>query len=366
MTEAVLLIGTRKGLFVARSRADRSEWDLGEAQFAMGFNNAIYAVGVDTRPPHPRMFAAVASEHWGPSLAYSDDLGMTWTEPPRRPVAFPEFTGTSLERVWQLQPAGASEPGVVYAGTQPSALFRSEDGGESFEIVRSLWDHPHREHWGAGYGGQAIHTIIPHPADPARVLVAMSTGGVYRTTDRGESWAPANQGIRVIFSPEEYPEYGQCVHKVAADPADPDRLYLQNHGGVYRSDDWGGSWASIAGGLPADFGFPVLAHPRLPGTLYLFPLQADGRRAPPDGRCLLYRSDDAGQSWHPIGKGLPEAGFWVGVMRDALCTDGAEAAGIYFGSRGGEVFASRDEGETWSQVAGHLPDVLSVRAAVVP
>jgi len=366
MTEAVLLIGTRKGLFVARSRNGRSDWDLDLARFAMNFNNAVYAVGVDNRRPVPRLFASVTSEHWGPGLAYSDDLGVTWTEPPRSPVAFPEFTGTSLERVWQIQPGNSAEPGVIYAGTQPSALFRSEDGGVSFDIVRSLWDHPHREQWGAGYGGQAIHTIIPHPSQPDRVLVAMSTGGVYRTGDRGASWAPANQGIKVNFSPEEYPEYGQCVHKVAADPADPDRLYLQNHGGVYRSDDWGGQWVPIASGLPADFGFPVLAHPRRAGTLYLFPLQADARRAPPEGRCHPYRSDDGGGSWYPLHKGLPEEGFWVGVLRDALCTDGADPAGIYFGSRGGEVFASQDEGESWSQIAGHLPDVLSVRAAIVP
>lgn len=366
MTEAVLLIGTRKGLFVARSRNGRSDWDLDLARFAMNFNNAVYAVGVDNRSPVPRLFASVTSEHWGPGLAYSDDLGVTWTEPPRSPVAFPEFTGTSLERVWQIQPGNSAEPGVIYAGTQPSALFRSEDGGVSFDIVRSLWDHPHREHWGAGYGGQAIHTIIPHPSQPDRVLVAMSTGGVYRTEDRGASWAPANQGIKVNFSPEEYPEYGQCVHKVAADPADPDRLYLQNHGGVYRSDDWGGQWVPIASGLPADFGFPVLAHPRRARTLYLFPLQADARRAPPEGRCHPYRSDDGGGSWYPLHKGLPEEGFWVGVLRDALCTDGADPAGIYFGSRGGEVFASQDEGESWSQIAGHLPDVLSVRAAIVP
>ncbi len=365
MTEALLMIGTRKGLFVARSRNGRADWELGEAQFAMNFNNAVYAVAVDDRGPAPRLFAAVTSEHWGPGLAYSDDLGVTWTEPPRSPIVFPEFTGTSLERVWQIRPGSPAEPGVIYAGTQPSALFRSVDGGESFEIVRALWDHPHREQWGAGYGGQAIHTIIPHPSDPDRMLVAMSTGGVYRTRDAGATWAPANKGIRVMFMPDEYPEFGQCVHKVAADPTDPYRLYLQNHGGVYRSDDWGGQWDSIAGGLPADFGFPVLAHPRRPRTAYLFPLEADARRAPPEGRCQLYRTDDAGATWHPLGKGLPEQGFWVGVLRDALCTDGADPAGIYFGSRGGEVFASADEGESWSQVARHLPDVLCVKATVL-
>jgi photosystem II stability/assembly factor-like uncharacterized protein len=164
--------------------------------------------------------------------------------------------------------------------------------------------------------------------------------------------------------PEEYPEFGQCVHKVAADAANPDRLYLQNHGGVYRTDDWGGTWVSIADGLPSDFGFPVVAHPHSAGTVYLFPLEADGRRAPPGGQCRVYRSTDAGGSWEPLGKGLPD-GFWVGVLRDALCTDGADPLGLYLGTRGGEVYASADEGESWSQLATHLPDVLSVRAAVV-
>jgi photosystem II stability/assembly factor-like uncharacterized protein len=275
---------------------------------------------------------------------------------------FPEYTGTSLERVWQIQPGNAAEPGVIYAGTQPSALFRSEDGGASFEIVRPLWDHPHRPEWGEGYGGQAIHTIIPHPSDPNRVLVAMSTGGVYRTTDRGASWAPANQGVRVLFSPNEYPEFGQCVHKVAQDATDPDRLYMQNHGGVYRSDDWGGQWTSIAEGLPSDFGFPVIAHPHDPGNVYLFPLEADGRRAPVDGQCRIYHSPDAGASWAPMGKGGLPDGLWVGVLRDALSSDRGDPAGLYLGTRGGEVFASPDSGESWTQVVSHLPDVLSVRA----
>lgn len=362
MTEAVLMVGTRKGLFVARSRNGRRAWDWSQPQFAMNVNNAVYAVGVDTRGAAPRMFAAVTSEHWGPGLAYSDDLGASWAEPARCPVVFPDDTGASLERVWQIQPGGPAEPGVVYAGTQPSALFRSDDGGLSFSLVRPLWDHPHRTQWQAGYGGQAIHTIIPHPGEPDRLLVAMSTGGVYRTSDRGASWSPANRGIRVLFLPEEYPEFGQCVHKVAADAGDPDRLYLQNHGGVYRSDDWGGRWESIAGGLPADFGFPVVTHPRRRGTVYLFPLEADARRAPPDGRCRVYASEDAGSSWGPLGTGLPDRGFWVGVLRDALCTDGADPAGLYLGTRGGEVYASADEGCTWSRVAEHLPDVLSVRA----
>lgn len=363
MTETMLMIGTRKGLLMARSRDRRSCWELSTLQFPM---NAVYATAIDTRSTVPRVFASMMSEHWGPSLAYSDDLGEHWTEPARSPVAFPEFTETSLERVWQIQPGRPAEPDVIYAGTQPSALFRSENRGIGFEIVRPLWDHPHRPQWDAGYGGQAIHSILPHPADPDRVLVAMSTGGVYRTEDGGDTWAPANQGIRVSFLPDPYPEFGQCVHKITAHPDRPDRVYLQNHGGVYRSDDWGGQWVSIAGGLPADFGFPVVVHPHRPDTLYVFPLEADARRVPPDGACRVYRSDDAGGSWHALGKGLPQRNFWVTVLRDAFCVDDAESCGVYFGTRGGEVYASPDEGDTWSQLAAHLPDVLCLRAAVLP
>jgi hypothetical protein len=363
MAEAMLMIGTRKGLVIGRSTDRRSGWELSTLTFPM---NAVYATAIDTRAATPRIFASMMSEHWGPSLAYSDDLGANWTEPARSPVVFPPFTESSLERVWQIQPGPPADPDLVYAGTEPSALFRSEDRGVRFEIVRSLWDHPHRPHWAAGFGGQAIHSIVPHPAEPARVLVAMSTGGVYRTQDSGASWAPANSGIRASFLPDPYPEFGQCVHKIAAHPACPDRVYLQNHGGVYRSDDWGSQWVSITDGLPAEFGFPIVVHPHRPDTAYLFPLEADARRVPPAGACRVYRSDDAGGSWHALGKGLPEQNFWVSVLRDAFCADDADPAGIYFGTRGGEVYASPDEGETWSQIAAHLPDVLSLRAAMLP
>jgi photosystem II stability/assembly factor-like uncharacterized protein len=234
-------------------------------------------------------------------------------------------------------------------------------------MVRALWDHPHREQWGAGFGGQAIHTLLPHPTDPEQLTVAMSTGGVYRTLDGGDSWAPANQGIKAEFMPGEvqYPEFGQCVHKVARDSGNPDRLYAQNHGGVYRSDDAADSWTSIAEGLPSDFGFPVVAHPRQPDTLYLFPLQGADGRFPVAGRCRVFRSRDAGAHWQELGKGLPEDGFWSAVMRDAMCVDDAEPTGIYFGSRDGTVFGSSDEGETWQTIAEHLPDVLCVRAALL-
>jgi hypothetical protein len=360
--KVMVAIGTKKGLWLAVSSDDRSTWDLTGPHHPM---TAIYSVGIDTRRAMPRLLAGVSSEHFGPSVASSDDLGATWNEPDGAPLAFPEDTGATLVRVWQLAPGPTTEPDVVYAGVEPSALFRSEDGGLTYSLVRGLWGHPHRPDWGAGYGGQAIHSVIPHPTEPGRVTVAMSTGGVYQTSDGGESWRPANEGVRASFLPDKYPEFGQCVHKIAQHPSRPDRFYLQNHGGVYRSDDGGASWVSIAEGLPADFGFTMVVHPHRPDTVYTFPLIADERRFTPDGRCRVYRSDDAGGSWTALGTGLPETGFWSTVMRDGMCTDDADSAGVYFGSRSGEVYASKDEGEHWQLIAKHLPDVLCVRAAIV-
>lgn len=332
---------------------------MGPAQFS---GTAIYTIGVDNRGSRPRLLAAVDNSHFGPSVAVSDDLGETWAEPDSAPIAFPADTGVSVERIWQIV---AGEPGVIYAGSQPSALFRSTDGGRSFELVRGLWDHPHRTEWGAGFGGQAIHTILPHPTDPARVLVAMSTGGVYRTSDGGETWAPANKGIKAYFMPDPWPEFGQCVHRVARDGADPDRLYAQNHHGVYRSTDGGDSWQSIADTLPSDFGFPMVAHPSRPGVIWNFPLTADSQRHPTELRCRVFRSTDGGDKWEAQETGLPDGPYYPVVLRDAMCADDGSPAGVYFGTRAGEVFASHDEGETWTMVAAHLPDVLSVRAVSV-
>ena len=360
--DTMLMVGTRKGLWLVRRDGDTWVPDGPDE-----LRSEVHAVafGAPREDGGRRLFMASRSWHWGPQVLHSDDDGRTWERGPEGAIVFPADTGRSLEAVWSIAPSPC-DPDVVWAGTEPSALFRSTDGGVSFEMVRSLWDHPHREQWGAGFGGQAIHTLLPHPTDPQRLTVAMSTGGVYRTTDGGDTWAPANQGIRAEFMPEgaQYPEFGQCVHKVARDPGDPDRLYLQNHGGVYRSDDGADSWTSIAEGLPSDFGFPVVAHPSTPGTLWVFPLGGADGRYPVGGDCGVYRSRDAGASWERFDKGLPDA-FYSAVMRDALCASDDDPAGVYFGSRDGTVYGSADEGETWLTVAEHLPDVLCVRAAVV-
>ena len=365
--DAVLLIGTRKGLWIGRS-ADRVAWELEGPVFPM---TAVYATCIDTRRDGERgdgtrLLVGTMSEHWGPQVSWSDDLGATWSEKAGGGIRFPEGTGAALEQVWQLTPG--AQPDEVWAGTQPSALFRSTDRGETFSLVQSLWDHPHRPDWGAGFGGQAIHTIVPDPADPDRVTVAMSTGGVYRTEDGGGSWSPHNTGISAYFFPDPLPEFGQCVHKVATHPQRSDLLYAQNHHGVYRSTDGGDTWVSIADGLPSDFGFPIVVHPGRPETVYVFPLVADSDRMPPGGVPRVWRSDDAGETWRELGKGLPDTSY-AAVMRDAFSADDGPshglAAGLYLGARDGTVHASDDEGESWREVAAHLPDVMSVRAAMV-
>lgn len=361
MATTVLLVGTRKGLWIAESDAERSDWKWGRPHFPM---EEIFSVSIDTRGDVPRLLAGATSPHWGPQVYRSDDLGLTWEETPGGAIRFPEDTGSSLERVWQLRPGPDDQPGVVYAGTEPSALFVSKDSGETFELVRGLWDHPHRPLWQPGGGGQAIHTVLPHPTDSNRITVAMSTGGVYSTADAGASWNPFNRGIGAEFMPGEQPEWGQCVHKIARDAGDPDRLYAQNHGGVYRSDDSGKSWKSITAGLPGDFGFPIVAHPHTPGVIYVFPLVADIERFPPGSKPLVWRSDDAGQTWRETGPGLPEEAF-TSVLRDAFTHDGAEQAGLYLGTRHGAVWISNDEGNHWEEIRANLPDVLCVRAATV-
>jgi hypothetical protein len=357
----VLMVGTRKGLWIGTSDETRADWEFTGPHFDM---EEVYSCMIDTRGERPRLLAGASSMWLGPQVRRSEDLGATWEETPNGAVRFPEDTDATVARIWQLTPG--PEPEVVYAGTEPGAVWKSTDDGRTFELERALWDHPHRPEWNAGFGGQAFHTVLPHPTDADSVTAALSTGGVYQTADGGKSWEPRNQGIRAEFLPEgeQYPEFGQCVHKVTRHPDRPERMYLQNHGGVYRSDDHGGIWKSIADGLPAEFGFPIVVHPHDPDTVYVFPLYGGDRRYPPDAQARVWRSRDAGETWEELGDGLPDS-FYVGVMRDAMCTDDHDSAGLYFGARNGSVWGSADAGDTWQPVVRDLPDVLVVRAAAI-
>jgi photosystem II stability/assembly factor-like uncharacterized protein len=360
--DRLLLVGTMKGAFLYRGRGAGYQM-LGEGPRFPG--QPVYALCYDDRSGRPRLFAGTENPFFGAALRRSDDLGRTWTEPTEPNVKFPADTDLALKQIWQITPGRVAEPDVVYCGVAPSALFESRDAGETWSLVRGLHDHPHRPKWTPGAGGLCLHTILPHPKDKARMLVATSTGGVYRTDNGGKSWRASNAGVRAEFLPDQHPEFGQCVHKVVQHEARPERYFLQNHWGLYRSDDGGASWQDIANGVPSDFGFAMAIHPHAPDTVYIVPLQSDQFRCTPEAKLRVYRTRDGGASWKPLTKGLPQKDAWETVLRDSLATDTAEPAGIYFGTRSGKLFASRDDGNSWKCVADGLPPVTCVRAAVV-
>ena len=361
MTVAVL-VGTTKGLFVLTSDEARSKWEMSGPHFR---GEEIYAAALDTRGGRRRLLVGATSSHWGPSVYRSDDMGATWVEPAAETLAFPTSTGAAVARVWQLQPGAEAQPDVVFAGVEPAALFRSDDGGETFRLDEGLWNHEHRPQWQPGGGGLCLHTIVPDPAGGDRMAVAVSAAGFYRTLD-GQSWEAANTGITAPFLPEPTPEFGQCVHKVARHPSRPDTLFLQHHWGVYRSDDFGGKWTEVgADALPSTFGFPIVADPNRPGTAYVLPLESDFFRCTPEGRLRVYRTTDEGQTWEALGNGLPQENAYLTVLRDGFTADALDPAGLYLGTRTGEVYGSPDAGESWQELARHLPPVLCVKTGVL-
>jgi photosystem II stability/assembly factor-like uncharacterized protein len=360
--DVVLLVGTMKGAFLFSSAGERGEWRMDGPYFR---GQAVYAMALDQRGGRRRVLAGTQSMHWGAVVQSSDDFGATWSAPDRQNVRFPEDSGLALANIWQLRPGRADEPDAIYCGVEPAALFQSRDAGETWSPVDGLLSHEHRPQWQPGGGGLCLHTIVLDPADSQRMGVAISTGGFYRTDDGGRSWRARNSGVRAEFLPDKHPEFGQCVHKVVNHPSRPERLFLQNHWGLYRSDDWGDSWVDIANGVPSDFGFAMEMHPHDPDTVYIVPLDSDQFRIVPDARLRVYRTRDAGASWQPLEGGLPQQDAYECVLRDAMCTDGHATAGIYFGTRNGKLFGSADEGETWREISGALPPIVCVKAAVI-
>ncbi len=355
--DVVLLVGTAKGLFRFRSR-DRHSWQEEGPDF---LGAPIYAAVQDLRSGS--LLAGVNDIFYGPSIRRSHDLGATWDQG-GCDLSYAPGDPEEVLRVWSILPGPADQPDLLYAGVEASGLFRSLDGGDSWQEVDGIRSHPTHEQWASGFGGKCMHTLAMDPHRPGRMFFACSTGGLYRTDDGGNSWEPKNQGIRCDFMPEDqrFPEVGQCVHKFSLAAA-PDRLYLQNHGGVYRSDDGGDSWIDIGQGLPSDFGFPVLAHPRRPDTAYVIPL-GEGR-LPPALQLAVHRTDDAGKTWRALQQGLP-AHVFTGVLRDGFRADAHDPLGLYLGTTSGSLFASADEGERWQVVADHLPRIHSVAVAYAP
>ncbi|WP_028059538.1 WD40/YVTN/BNR-like repeat-containing protein [Candidatus Solirubrobacter pratensis] len=351
MTE--LLVGTKKGLFTLAGEPG-APFDVTARAFAG--EPVEYAV----RDPHSgRVLAALTSPFYGPKVFYADDPAGEWTQ--AEGVALPEGDDAALERIWVIV---AGEDGTLYAGGDPGVLFESRDGGATWALNQALWEHPTRPEWKPGGGGLCLHSIVPWPGDPDRLALAMSAVGVWLTSDGGRTWSHGNEGLNAGYLPEDAPpSLTFCVHDLHRAPRRPERMFMQFHGGVYRSDDAGASWTAIGDGLPSDFGFPLAVDPADPDSAYVIPLTADVDRVTPDGRVRVFETRDAGATWTPRGDGLPSEHAYLTVLRQAFDRTGEGASlELYFGATSGEVFGSGDAGGTWFTAAAHLPPVYSVRA----
>jgi len=363
MPERVILcIGTRKGLFVAQAPKARRSFAL-RGPFGSGV--AVYAALIDTRGT-PRLYASSCNSFFGMKVLRSTDLGKSFQETKSAP-AFPKEDGRALANIWSLE-AGANR-NDLWCGVEPASLFRSRDAGDSWEMVPGISNHPHARKWNPGAGGLCMHTIL---RDGDRVHLGISTGGHYLSEDGGTTFTASNKGIGAGFVPDPFPEFGQCVHKIARHPDAPGRLYLQNHGGwperpgigVARSDDHGHTWRSISKGLPSDFGFPIVVHPHDPDTVYVLPLEPQTRTCP-GGAPAVWRSEDGGDSWKRLARGLPKKESFFTVQRDAMDVDELGSPALYFGTTTGQLWMGRDGGEDWSCLFDSLPPIHCVKVAVV-
>jgi photosystem II stability/assembly factor-like uncharacterized protein len=350
---ALLLVGTRKGLFLLRGDETRRDWEL-EGPLLTGWS--VFHAMQDLRDGD--LYVAGNNFVYGGTVQRSSDLGKTWER--SEGIGLPEETGLKLEEVWHVEPGHPSEPDTLWLGATPGALFRSDDKGETWAPVMGLVQHETREQWQPGAGGMCCHSIQIHPDDPKQMYAAISAAGTFRTDDGGETWVPRNKDVAADFMPDPFPEIGQCVHKLLLHPQRPDRVWQQNHCGVYRSDDRGDNWERLEGnGLPSGFGFPLALHPREPEAAYVIPEEGAENRVTPDGRLGVYRTADGGTSWELLQNGLPQTA-WAAVMREGFASDGLDPAGIYFGTQSGSVFVSPSEGDEWLEVARQLPPILSV------
>jgi photosystem II stability/assembly factor-like uncharacterized protein len=371
MSGVRVLVGTRKGAFVLTSDGKRKAWDVSGPHFA-GFE--IYHAKASPADPD-RIYASQTSAWFGQIVQRSDDGGKTWT-PVGNDFRYAGVPGThqwydgtphpwEFARVWHLEPS-LGDPDLVYAGVEDAALFRSGDGGKTWQEIAGLREHGSGPAWQPGAGGMCLHTILLDPTDAARMWIAISSAGAFRTDDGGKTWRPINRGLHSEGIPDPNAEVGHCVHRIAMHPARPQVLFMQKHWDVMRSDDGGDSWREVSGNLPSDFGFPIEVHAHEPETLYVVPIKSDSEHFPPDAKLRVYRSRTGGNEWEALTKGLPQEHCYVNVLRDATSIDRLDPCGIYFGTTGGQVYASADAGDSWAPIVRDLPAVLSVEVSTLP
>lgn len=389
MTAVRVLVGTRKGAFVLTSDGTRRKWDVQGPHFG-GWE--IYHVKGSPADPN-RIYASQTSSWFGQVIQRSDDGGKTWFQPGTpadQPTKTPDgmpigesnkfvydtspetgkpltthqwYDGTQhpweFKRVWHLEPS-LDDPNTVYAGAEDAALFKSSNGGQTWEELSGLRGHVSGPQWQPGAGGMCLHTILLDPVNPQRMFIAISAAGAFRTDDGGQTWKPINRGLHSEYIPDPKAEVGHCVHRIAFHRSKPDVLFMQKHWDVMRSDDGGESWREVSGNLPSDFGFVVDVHAHEPETVYVIPIKSDSEHYPPDGKLRVYRSRTGGNEWEALTNGLPQSNCYVNVLRDAMAVDTLDSCGIYFGTTGGQVYVSADAGDTWMPIVRDLPAVLSV------
>jgi len=365
MAAVRVLVGTRKGAFILTSDARRSRWEVAGPHFG-GWE--LYHLKGSPVDPN-RLYASQSSGWFGQQIQRSDDGGTTW-EPVGNQFTYDGVPGThqwydgtphpwAFKRVWHLEPS-LTDPDTVYAGVEDAALFRSSDGGRTWQELPGLRGHGSGSSWQPGAGGLCLHTILLDAIHPGRILIAISAAGAFRSDDSGGTWRPINRGLRSEYIPDPAAEVGHCVHRMAMHPSRPDVVFMQKHWDVMRSDDGGESWREVSGNLPTDFGFPIEVHAHEPDTIYVVPIKSDSEHYPPEGKLRVYRSRVGGHEWEALTNGLPQRDCYVNVLRNAMAVDSLDPCGVYFGTTGGQVYASADAGDTWAPIVRDLPAVLSV------
>jgi BNR/Asp-box repeat protein len=371
MSGVRVLVGTRKGAFVLTSDGKREKWEVSGPYFG-GWE--VYHLKGSTADPN-RIYASQSSSWFGQVVQRSSDGGTTW-EPVGNKFVYDGVPGThqwydgtphpwEFKRVWHFEPS-LNDPDTVYAGVEDAALFRTTDGGQTWNELPGLRGHGSGPKWQPGAGGLCLHTILLDPGNANRLFVAISAAGTFRSDDGGATWKAINRGLRSEGIPDPSAEVGHCVHRIALHPSRPGVLFMQKHWDVMRSDDGGDSWVEVSGNLPTDFGFAMAVHAREPETVYVVPIKSDSEHYPPDGKLRVYRSRSGGREWEPLTKGLPQRDCYVNVLRSAMAVDTLDACGVYFGTTGGQVYGSSNAGDSWTPIVRDLPAVLSVQVQTLP